>query len=98
MNRKELKKQSNISMRQFLRDYYDINEDEIERLYKLSHKEIKSVLSDVYHFEYPCVNFDDVDIDDILCGNVILVKDFGGHLAPYNNPILLLENDWRLKK
>ena len=105
MKKKELKKQEHISMEKFLRHYLKINNDcLIKDLKKLSHQDLKEVYENLYGIELICAPFENVNLEDLLCGKIILVSDKKGCLSPYINPIqidfnsIIKENKKRKKQ
>ena len=87
MNKITLKKQETISMEKFLRDYIEIEDEElINFLSSLPHKKIKTIIQEIYKIQLSCVPFELTNIEDIGNGSVLLVQDSCYHTAPYKNP------------
>ncbi len=94
MNRKEIKSQTMITIQKFLRDYYEVdNEEVINKLSKLSHKDLKYICHEVYGLNINSISFEDVTIDSIKCGQTLLVRDGFGNPAPYLNPLSMYFNE-----
>lgn len=92
MNKKAIKGQHSISIEKFLRLYCQIdNESIIETLSLLSHKELKKICREVYGINLYTLPFETVEQEDISIGDVILVNDRYGNLAPYKNPYKSLD-------
>lgn len=73
-----------ISMEHFLVRYYGIYDlRELFLLSGLTHSFLKSDTN----IKTKCISFDEIDKDEIYIGNVILVKDVAGNIAPYKNPL-----------
>ena len=89
MNKKQLKKQENISMEKFLKNYVGIqNEAILNDLMSLTHREIKEVCDAIYLLDLTRISFENVTKEDIERGNILLVVDKDKNLAPYENPKL----------
>ncbi|MCI9110649.1 MAG: hypothetical protein HFH47_02410 [Bacilli bacterium] len=87
MNKKQIKSQINITVGKFLRLYYEIDsEPVIEMLSHLSHKELKKMCKDAYGLDLQTLPFSHIEQEDINTGDIILVSDCFGNLAPYKNP------------
>lgn len=87
MNKKLVKKQNHISMEKFLRDYCHLESELlIERLSRLSHREVKEVCKKAYQINLLTLPFEAVGVDDVKCGNVVFVSDAYYNSAPYENP------------
>ena len=94
MDKREIKDQTMISIGQFLRDYYEMdNEAVINRLSTLSHKELKTICREGYGIDINSMPFDEVTIESLKCGNTLLVRDGHGNPAPYRNPKIISFND-----
>lgn len=94
MNKKLIKKQNHISMELFLRNYCNFqNEELINQLSELSHKEIKEVCRQVYGIELLSVSFESISKEDLNCGNILLVYDAYHASAPYINPLKKKEQE-----
>ena len=68
-----------ISMSKFLLVYYNL-QGEVTR--RITHKQLNSILS------INNVPNDKIVVDDILSGNVILVRDCEGEVQGYRNPLI----------
>ncbi len=91
MDKKQIKFSRKMDMEQFLRSYCAIdNEDLIYALSKLTHKQLKP-LARSYGIKLSSVRFEDVEIEDINTGEIILVNDCFNRPAPYKNPNMFLE-------
>lgn len=87
MNKKEIKKQKYCLMENFLISYIGISDrDLIEELLQLNHKEFKEKCLTL-GINLTCIPFEIVTKEDIEIGNILLVCDKKGHIAPYKNPI-----------
>lgn len=94
MTKKEIKKISSISMAYFLKTYLDIeNEGLLTKLIKLSHFELKEVTKE-YGVRLSKISFDDLTKDMIARGEILLVEDAFGNMAPYINPMRSIENEY----
>ena len=86
MNKKQVRKCQKIDMKNFLRDYYGIdNENLILELSNLSHKDLK-MIAPCYGINLVRTKFDLVTTEQALTGTIILVNDAFGNPAPYVNP------------
>ena len=89
MKKKELKQSIKVDMKYFLEIYYGItNQELLNNLIKMSHKDIKEILS-LYGIEITRTCFQTITREMIAVGDVILVTDGFGNIAPYNNPLIL---------
>ena len=87
MNKKALKKENNITMERFLRSYLKIdNEYIIDSLSRLTHRELKTVCREIYKLYIISIPFEEVELEDLYEGSIILVSDIHGNIAPYKNP------------
>lgn len=87
MNKKELEKQNKITIEAFLRNYIEIdNENIIDTLSSLTHKEFKKVCKEIHNLHITSIPFEAVELEDLCMGNIILVYDTCGNIAPYKNP------------
>ncbi len=94
MDKKEVNQSMKIDMKYFLETYYNItNKELLMKLIKLSHKDIKEVLM-LYGIELKRTSFREITREMIASGDVIFVTDGLGHIAPYKNPLKLLEEDF----
>ena len=94
MTRKQLKKAARIDMRHFLETYFCFeNKSTINSLLKLSHCEIKEVAK-IYGVRLSKMPFEVLTQDMLARGDVILVEDIHGNVAPYINPYRKLENEY----
>ena len=94
MDKREIQNQPMISISQFLRDYYEVdNEDIINRLSVLSHKELKTICKEGYGIDINSMPFEDVTIESLKCGSALLVRDGHGNPAPYHNPQFMYFNE-----
>ncbi len=94
MKKNEIKKQTMISIQQFLRDYYGMdNEAILNRLSTLSHKELKIICKEGYGINLNSLPFEEVTIESLKCGNTLLVRDGHDNSAPYRNPQALYFNE-----
>ncbi len=94
MNKKEINQSINISMKYFLETYYNVtNQALLDDLIKMSHKDIKIIL-EMYGIKLKRTCFQDLTREKIASGEVILVTDGFGNLAPYKNPLLVYEEDY----
>lgn len=94
MNKKEIKKQNHISMEIFLRNYCGIqNEELINTLSVLSHKDLKEVCRQVYGIELYSIAFENVNKENLNCGDILLVYDVYHASAPYINPLKKKEQE-----
>ena len=94
MKKKELRKSPNINIEHFLRSYYCMEDEElISKLSKLSHKLLKQVALN-YNAVLLSISFQEVTRDMLARGDVILVEDGLGHIAPYINPLLELDDEY----
>ncbi len=86
MDKKLIRKIHKMDMQHFLRDYYEIeNENLILDLCNLSHKDLKKI-APFYDINLIRTNFDLVTLDQVSRGTIILVNDAFGNPAPYVNP------------
>ncbi len=93
MEKKLLKRLHQMDMRQFLTEYYDIDNDDLIKLFcKATHKELK-VIAPFYGINLVKTSFDYVTMQHINTGSIILVGDCFSKPAPYINPLRLLEKD-----
>ena len=87
MDKKQLKAQNSITIRQFLTDYCDItNENWLEFLENLSHSDLKKECGINLDLHLKSVPFEVVKQGDINVGDIILVRDGYSNTAPYKNP------------
>ena len=94
MTRKEIRNTSSISMAHFLKEYLDIENDNLlTQLLRLSHFDLKEVAK-VYGIKLKKISFDDLTKDMIARGEILLVEDAFGNPAPYVNPMRLLEDEY----
>lgn len=94
MDKKEIKRSIKIEMKYFLETYYGItNQELLNNLIRLSHKDIKLVLH-LYGIEIKRTGFQELTREMIASGEVILVTDGFGNIAPYKNPLCLYEEDF----
>ena len=96
MNKKQNKKMNKyeaISMLTYLRDFLGVTE-QLSTLKKATHKDIKWI---GFENSVP-VPFDYVDNDDLARGNIVLVIDSQKHIAPYQNPLRIKEQQHYIKK
>lgn len=93
MEKKVLKKLHQMDMRQFLIEYYGIDNDDLIKLFcNATHKELK-MIAPFYGINLVKTSFDYVTMQHIKTGAIILVSDCLSRPAPYINPLRLLEND-----
>lgn len=71
-----------ITMDFFVKNYLGIYDNKLSRV---THKDLKMLGVG------KTVPFDILTKDDVMRGNVLLVRDKKGHVAPYINPYLLRE-------
>lgn len=94
MTRKQLKKAARINMQHFLETYFCFeNEGTLNILLKLSHCEIKDV-AELYGVRLSKMPFEVLTQDMLARGDVILVEDIHGNVAPYINPYRRPENEF----
>ena len=87
MNKKEIKKQEHVSMERFLRNYVGIkNENVLNWLIGLTHREIKEICDEVYLLDLTRVSFESVTKEGVETGEILLVLDRDFNPAPYLNP------------
>jgi hypothetical protein len=88
----EIEAQKSITMKNFLKNYCNIENNEIiDKLSSLSHKDLKIVASVIYNINLVSLPFDIVNKENINRGNIILVRDTNHNLAPYKNPLQNVE-------
>lgn len=94
MTKKELKECRSVGMKWFLETYYDIS-DEVATLLSLhSHKSIKEA-ANLYEIKFLKIGFKDLTKEMVLTGEVILVQDHFGNIAPYINPLISLKDEYQ---
>ena len=94
MMKKEIRQSLKVDMGYFLKVYYGFtNEELIDKLSKLSHKDLKEIIS-LYEMKMPRISFEKVTREMIARGAIILVTDGFGCPAPYINPNILLEDEY----
>lgn len=86
MNKTELKQAPTITMNQFLSQYSDLNPKLIQKLSRLTHREINKVLQIINGYKFKRKSFDEVEYSDTLNGETLIVKDKDGNLGAYDNP------------
>ena len=75
-------------MEKFIRHYLKVNNEHLIREFKkMSHQELKEAYENLYGIKLRCLPFENVDIDDVMRGDVLVVDDKNGCFAPYVNPI-----------
>ena len=76
-----------INIREFMSNYLEVNYD---KDYKLTHNEMNIFLYEKGKKEVDRIKFSSVKSDDIILGNVLLVKDEEGKVIPYINPKMIM--------
>ncbi len=94
MDKKEIRQSIKIDMGYFLETYYGItNKTLLKKLVKMSHKDIKQILK-LYGTELKRTCFEALTRENVARGEIILVTDGFGNIAPYKNPLLVIEEDY----
>lgn len=89
MDSKKIEKQKHCFMDTFLRAYVGItDEDVIERLSCLTHKQFKEVYDKLEEINLVRIPFEAVTQEAIETGEVLLVLDRKNNTAPYINPVM----------
>ncbi|MBR3198639.1 MAG: hypothetical protein IKG27_01345 [Bacilli bacterium] len=100
MDKKEIQRSVKIDMKYFLETYYEItNQELLNNLTRLTHKDIKRVL-ELYGIEIKRTCFQTLTREMVASGEVVLVIDGYGNVAPYKNPFCLVEerNEPKIKR
>lgn len=69
-----------MNIKKFLNEYCGISYESLQNV-KMSHEDIKSLFSDLER-----ISFEDLDITQLYSGDVIIVVDSYGNIAPYVRP------------
>ena len=86
MTVKEINKCNNfiITIGKFLSHYYYINSSNAN---KLSHEAFMEI------FEVDSIPNEDIDLDDVICGDIILVSDTYDRVFGYINPLIIKQEE-----
>ena len=85
----DISKKNIISIWKFMENYYGVM---YMGNYKLTHNEMSLYLRSKSNLPVKRSNFQSIDNESILCGEIILVRDEEGKVIPYVNPRRLKNN------
>ena len=93
MTKKELNQSPSNSMEYFLKTYYDLSDELIDKLKGHTHKTLKSIAK-LYGIDLKKMGFDSITREMLATGEVILITDCCGNVAPYINPYAEIEDEF----
>ena len=93
MTKKEIRRSPSNSMEYFLKVYYDLNDELIEKLCTHTHKALKEIAK-LYGINLKKMSFEDLTREMVATGEVVLITDHCGNVAPYINPYTEIEDEY----